>query len=553
MPCVPPNSLNFSATNLIEKAKGKGAEYALNLLKDTPDLTLTLLTLPFVYSNFLGFFTPLPVDSEQDNHSHQRQISASLGDGGKPIDMMSVSDLSTVVPHLLQNPAQFQNQNLRLSACQISMDEIAAHFSDLFGKDVIYNPLTPQEVSAIPHGAAPAMAQMGQYLQHAPPHDAQATEKLMFPRRPQQFQDWLLIHSDSSAFEKVGLDRDAPDITSVVVFGATSPQGISVVKGLLQDTRKQYTVRAATTEESMEKAIAVKELDPDRVQVVYADLDDVESCRKAAEGVEGAFLVTDFYSGQVSQATELQHAKNVIDACEAAHSIQHLVFSTMDNVEEMNQHFQLGLAAAADQPMNAKAKAAAYARTKKLSVTYVILPCYSELFLDMIQKYPAPPASPTGVDDAGGSSGNQPIKQDRLVLTVPVNKDAKVMCMSVDDLGPAVSNIFDSYQVYAGHEIGLVTDFVTVAEICEALNAVAGAKVETKTVTQEDWIQIASNDRAYMKDMGQIFAYLSHTDAVQKRHSIARTLKLVPSARPLKQWVEQNKDNPAFREKLGLR
>lgn len=535
-------------------AKGKGADYALNLLKDTPELTLTLLTLPFVYSNFLGFFTPLPVDSDQDNHTHQWQISASLGDGSKPIDMMSVSDLSTVVPHVLQKPAQFQNKNLRLSACQISMDQIAAHFSDLFGKDVIYNPLTPQEVAALPLGAAPAMAQMGQYLQHAPPHNIQATAQLMFPRRPQQFQDWLLTHSDSSAFEKVGLDRDAPEITSVVVFGATSPQGISVVKGLLQDSRKQYTVRAATTEESMEKAIAVKELDPDRVQVVYADLDDVESCRKAAEGVEGAFLVTDFYSAQVSQATELQHAKNIIDACEAAKSIQHLVFSTMDNVEEMNQHFQLGLDPSKDQTMNAKAKAAAYARTKKLSVTYVILPCYSELFLDMIQRHPAPPASPTGVDDAaGGNEASQAVKHEKLVLTVPVSQDAKVMCMSVDDLGPAVSNIFDSYQVYAGHEIGLVTDFVTVAEICEALNAVAGTKVETKTVTQEDWIKITSNDRAYMKDMGQIFAYLSHTDAVQKRHSIARTLKLVPSARPLKQWVEQNKDNPAFREKLGLR
>lgn len=545
-------------------AKGKGAEYALKLLQDTPDLTLTLLTLPFVYSNFLGFFTPLPVDDKDDNHTHQWQISASLGDGTKPIDMMSVSDLSTIVPNVLQNKPKFQNVNLRLSACQISMDQIAAHFSDLFGKDVIYNPLTPQEVAALPHGAAPAMAQMGQYLQQAPPHDLPTTAQLLYPKRPQQFQDWLLTHSDSSAFEKVGLDRDAPEINSVVVFGATSPQGVSVIKGLLKDNRKQYTVRAATNDESLENAIHLKQLDPERVEVVYANLDDVESCQKAAEGVEGAFLVTDFYSKEVSEATELQHAKNVIDACEKAHSIQHLVFSTMDNVEEMNQHFQMttnnnsntkpatNSKESSSSSMNAKAKAAAYARTKKLSVTYVILPCYSELFLDMIKKYPAPSASPTGVDDNASGSSSEPAKHEKLVLTVPVDKDSKVMCMSVDDLGPAVSNIFDSYQVYAGHEIGLVTDFVTVAEICDALNAVSGTTVETKTVTKEEWIRVAS-DSAYMKDMGQIFAFLSHSDAVQKRHSIAKTLKLVPSPKPLKQWVEQNKDNPSFREKLGLR
>jgi len=30
-------------------------------------------------------------------------------------------------------------------------------------------------------------------------------------------------------------------------------------------------------------------------------------------------------------------------------------------------------------------------------------------------------------------------------------------------------------------------------------------------------------------------------------------MKLVPSAKPLKLWVEQNKEDPSFREKLGLR
>jgi NmrA-like family len=82
-------------------AKGKGANYALQLLRDVPGLTLTLITLPFVYSNFLGFFTPLPLPMEATNtnhHSnHQWSISASLGDGTKPLEMMAVSDLSHIV------------------------------------------------------------------------------------------------------------------------------------------------------------------------------------------------------------------------------------------------------------------------------------------------------------------------------------------------------------------------------------------------------------------------------------------------------------------------
>jgi hypothetical protein len=46
---------------------------------------------------------------------------------------------------------------------------------------------------------------------------------------------------------------------------------------------------------------------------------------------------------------------------------------------------------------------------------------------------------------------------------------------------------------------------------------------------------------------------MSHTDAVKKRRSIAKTMELVPSAQPLKEWIRRNKDNAEFREKLGLR
>jgi hypothetical protein len=51
-----------------------------------------------------------------------------------------------------------------------------------------------------------------------------------------------LVHSNSTVFSRVGLDRDAPElpkITHICVFGAlVSPQGRSDVKGLLADTWK---------------------------------------------------------------------------------------------------------------------------------------------------------------------------------------------------------------------------------------------------------------------------------------------------------------------------
>ena len=525
----------------------------------------------------------------------------------------------------------YSGKNLRIAAESISMEQVASLFSDLFGKDVIYNPLSVKQVSSLPIPGAACMAQMCQFLgdSRSLHHDVPLTEAIMFPRKPQLFKDWLLVNSDDKAFEEAGLSVDGKEITSVTVFGATSVQGTSVVKGLLKDERKKYTVRATTRHLESKLAKQLQELDPRRVQLVYADYDDVESCQAAVDGVDGAFLVTDFFQdAQGDMEVEERHARNVIDACEASHSVRHLVFSTLESVDEMNKKLSLGLELREDAQGNraampsfdAKAKAAAYARTKNLSVTYVLMPCYSEMFFDLLK-----------VERRMDEDGSE-----RFVITVPMQDDTKLFCMSVEDLGPAVANIFDSYQVrrlcvciyiyiyllmmmmmllwttrtsnassttsgftilsyieyfldneqftilclplahshtlhqcphshyiqvYAGHEIGLVTDFVTVSEVADIVTDVYSEMSEGGTTTQarvlekeevetDKWIEAQDT---YMKDFGQMFAYMASSPAVKKRRSIAQTLQLVPNAQPLKEWIRKNKDDPDFREKLGLR
>ena len=78
-------------------AKGRGGDYGMDLLKDTPNLKLTLLTMPFFYSAFLGFFVPLPNEGKT-----QWQLTACFGDGANPIDMMGASDLSYIVRKCIQ-------------------------------------------------------------------------------------------------------------------------------------------------------------------------------------------------------------------------------------------------------------------------------------------------------------------------------------------------------------------------------------------------------------------------------------------------------------------
>jgi nucleoside-diphosphate-sugar epimerase len=534
--------------------KGRAGEEAMELLDGMDGLSLTCLTLPFLHSNFLGFFTPLPNAGETQT---QWTISACFGDNHANIDMLSASDLAYIVPQVIQHEHIYSGKNLRIAAESLTMEQVASMFSDLFGKDVIYNPLSVEQVSSLPIPAAACMAQMCQFLgdSRSLHHDVELTEAIMFPRKPQVFKDWLLVHSDDKVFEEAGLSVDGKEITSVTVFGATSLQGTSVVKGLLRDERKKYTVRATTRHLESKLAKQLKELDPRRVELVYADFDDVESCQAAVDGVDGAFLVTDFFQdAQGDMEVEERHARNVIDACEASHSVRHLVFSTLESVDEMNKKLQLGLEEIEDSQGNraalpsfdAKAKAAAYARTKNLSVTYVLMPCYSEMFFDLLKVE-------RRMDEDGG---------ERFVITVPMQDDTKLFCMSVEDLGPAVANIFDSYQVYAGHEIGLVTDYVTVSEVADIVTDVyseqsgeGGTTSQTRVLEKEEvetdkWIEAQDT---YMKDFGQMFAYMASSPAVKKRRSIAQTLQLVPNAQPLKEWIRKNKDDPDFREKLGLR
>jgi hypothetical protein len=70
---------------------GRAGEEAMELLEG---ISLTCLTLPFLHSNFLGFFTPLPNAGETQT---QWTISACFGDNHANIDMLSASDLAYIV------------------------------------------------------------------------------------------------------------------------------------------------------------------------------------------------------------------------------------------------------------------------------------------------------------------------------------------------------------------------------------------------------------------------------------------------------------------------
>ncbi|GAA6011649.1 hypothetical protein JCM10207_004195 [Rhodosporidiobolus poonsookiae] len=110
---------------------------------------------------------------------------------------------------------------------------------------------------------------------------------------------------------------------TIAVIGATGNQGRGVVASLLSTT--DVSVRAITRDTTSDQA---KALGTDaRLSLVQADLDDVESLKKALEGVQGVFGMT------TAGPTEVQQGRNLVDAVKAA-GVEHFVFSGLPSIAQ---------------------------------------------------------------------------------------------------------------------------------------------------------------------------------------------------------------------------
>src|SRR5687767_15212630 len=115
----------------------------------------------------------------------------------------------------------------------------------------------------------------------------------------------------------------------IAVTGATGTQGGGLVRAILADPNSGFAVRAITREPNKDKA---KALATAGAQVVKADLDDVESLKKAFAGAHGVYAVTNFWE-HFSGEKEKAQAKNIADAAKAA-GVKHVIWSTLEDIRK---------------------------------------------------------------------------------------------------------------------------------------------------------------------------------------------------------------------------
>src|SRR5712671_1108294 len=125
-------------------------------------------------------------------------------------------------------------------------------------------------------------------------------------------------------------NKDMADKKIIAVVGSTGAQGGSLVEAILSDPNGGFAARAITRDPTKDKAQAIAAKGG---EVVKADLDDVESLKKAFAGAYAVYGVTNFWE-HFSGEKEKAQAKNIADAAKAA-GVKHILWSTLEDTRTL--------------------------------------------------------------------------------------------------------------------------------------------------------------------------------------------------------------------------
>jgi uncharacterized protein YbjT (DUF2867 family) len=305
----------------------------------------------------------------------------------------------------------------------------------------------------------------------------------------------------------------------IAVVGATGAQGGGLVHAILNDKNGGFAARAITRDANSEKA---KELSKLGVEVVEADVDDVESLKRAFQGAHGAFCVT-FFWAHLSPEKEFAEAKNMAQAAKEAH-VQHVIWSTLEDTRNwvpLNDQRMPTLMEKYKVPhFDAKGEANQVFRDYDLPVTFLNTSFYWDNFIYF------------GLGPKRGPDG-------KLAITLPMG-DKKLPGIAAEDIGKTAYQIFKRGREYYGKTIGIASDHLTGEQIAGALTKALGQEIRYNSVTPEAFRGFGFPGA---EDLGNMFQFKrDFEDYYCGARNIEETRKLNPELQSFEQWLSQNKN-----------
>jgi len=293
------------------------------------------------------------------------------------------------------------------------------------------------------------------------------------------------------------------------VVGSTGTQGGSVVRSLLADGT--FAVRALTRNVNGE---AAQKLKANGVEVVAADLEDVESLKKAFKGAYGVFGVTDFWAlyfgvDHFDQAQardhETQQGKNIADAAEAV-GIQHLVWSTLDDSTSAGiEVFHFLSKVAVDK----------YLKTKNVPTTCLFTCVYFSN------------ASVFGWVKKEG---------DGFLVDIPIPYDVSVPWYDANETGDWVVPILKNPGEWIGKSAHTHGSSNTTVEFAEVLKNKSGKNITLNKVTREQFYSKEFHDKVG-DELWLNNKFITETSTIR---DVEQSKRINPNASDLEKWAEKD-------------
>jgi len=303
----------------------------------------------------------------------------------------------------------------------------------------------------------------------------------------------------------------------IAVVGSTGSQGGGLVQSILSDSNGGFAARAITRDPNKDKA---KALAAKGAEVVKADLDDVESLKKAFAGAYGVYGVTNFWE-HFSAEKEKAQAKNIADAAKAA-GVKHVIWSTLEDTRKLMKPDDKRMPMLQEKyrvpHFDAKAEANAY--FGGLPVTYLV----TSFYWDNLYMF-----------------GLAPKKGDDGVYswTFPMG-NAKLAGIAAEDIGKTAYGIFKAGDQYIGKTVGIAGENLTLPEMGDKLSKGLGiGPVKYNAVEPDVYRGFGFQGADEMGNMFQV--YRDFEKEVVAARSVEKTRSLNPQLQSFDQWLAKNR------------
>jgi uncharacterized protein YbjT (DUF2867 family) len=304
----------------------------------------------------------------------------------------------------------------------------------------------------------------------------------------------------------------------IAVVGATGAQGGGLVRAILNDKSGEFAARAIARDAGSPKA---KELAKLGAEVVAADVDDVESLKRAFTGAYGAFCVT-FFWAHFSPEKEMAEAANMAEAAKQA-GVKHVIWSTLEDTRRwipLSDNRMPTLQGKYKVPhFDGKGEANKTFLAKGVPTTLLNTSFYWDNF---IYFGAGPKPGPDGV----------------LALTLPMG-DKKLPGIAAEDIGKCALGVFKAGREYIGKEIAIAGEHLTGAQLAAGLSRALGREVRYNDVPPEVYRGFGFPGA---DDMGNMFQFKRdfNSDFVGAR-SLELSRRLNPELQSFDAWLAKNK------------